>query len=140
MSNYGSYRHNTDIRPNVIRPIQQELERVPRRFCEYMDEENNRFSEICRLYLACLSMDDIKYLKPEDLINLVPHDHHEHKLLMTIMVRRYLCRSMHSSKHSSDEKIYFPCKKCNHKCTNFDCNHSCDDYTKSDDTSDRYSH
>ena len=55
-----------------------------------MNSVSGRFSDICHLYLDGLSMDDVKYLKPDDLIAIVPEHQHNHKLLMTIMVRRYL--------------------------------------------------
>lgn len=182
MSNFSAYKQRVS-RSAVFKPQQQELDRVPRQFCEYMNEENNRFSEICRVYLEGLSMDDVKYLKAEDLIALVPHDHHKHKLLMTIMVRRYLYRpdesdtvyckplktdnyerldtmnnfSDHRSVDSRDSRdscdsqeernnsrsndktkcvpIHHPkpeysCDNCDHVCTNVECDHSCEDYTK----------
>src|ERR1043166_1872612 len=101
MSYFSQNKHKarssnrSNPRPTVIKPFQQEIERVPERFCDYMNEENSRFNEICRIYLGALSIDDVRYLEPEDLINLVPHHQYEHKLLMTIMVRRYLYRKCH---------------------------------------------
>lgn len=65
---------------------------VPNQFCDYMRTVNTRFNEICDLYLVGLSMDDVRYLTPMDLINLVPQTQYRHKLLMTIMVKRYLYR------------------------------------------------
>jgi hypothetical protein len=79
-------------RPVIMRPIQQELEKAPRQFNDYMDAQCTRFNEICRLYLDGLTLDDVRYMKPEDLINLVPKTQYRHRLLMTIMVRRYLYR------------------------------------------------
>jgi hypothetical protein len=63
---------------------------IPDQFSDYMKNVNTRFSEICELYLKGMSIDDVQYLIPEDLINLVPQKNYQHKLLMTIMVRRYL--------------------------------------------------
>ena len=107
MSNFNA-RKQRGARSAVFKPFQQEIERVPRQFCDYMSEENSRFCEICNLYLEGLSMDDVRYLKPEDLIALVPHDHYKHKLLMTIMVRRYLyrpeeCKTMHCKQEKTDD-------------------------------------
>ena len=76
----------------VYRPYQHELGKVPGQFNDYINGVSNRFCEICNLYLDGLSMDDICYLRPEDLIDLIPRDQHRHRLLMTIMVRRYLYR------------------------------------------------
>lgn len=84
------------------------VDEVPNQFCNYMKNVNSRFNEICDLYLQGLSMDDIKYLEPEDFIKLVPKEHYQHRLLMTIMVRRYLfkneeeCNSDNQSTHSSN--------------------------------------
>jgi len=128
------HRHNFETRPSVIRPLQQELDRVPGRFCDYMDEENNRFNDICKVYLSALSMDDIKYLKPEDLINIVPQNHYEHRLLMTIMVRRYLYRAM-----DPKYRTVYLCDKCSHPC-NSESSYSSDDYSRnhrSDQTTDK---
>ena len=58
----------------------------------HMNRVNTRFNQICSIYLPILTMDDVKYLEPTDLINMVPPKMYEHKLLMTIMVRRYLYR------------------------------------------------
>jgi hypothetical protein len=77
-------------RPVVSKPIYQELEKPPQNFCDYMNSVNSRFSEVCKIYLDGMSIDDIKFMLPEDLINLVPQNQYKHRLLMTIMVRRYL--------------------------------------------------
>jgi hypothetical protein len=190
MSNFTAHKQRV-VRPAVFKPFQQEIDRVPRQFCDYMNEENCRFSEICKLYLEGLSMDDVRFLKPEDLITLVPRDHYKHRLLMTIMVRRYLyrpeeceticckpcktdtidsdnksidsrqsdsrqsdsrqsdsrstdsrstdsCQSdgRQSDKHTTDTKCMyvrqpkpeFSCDRCDHVCTNSECDHSCEDY------------
>lgn len=88
---FRSFRHKKPT-ATISRPEEREKDRVPNGFCEYMECTNNRFTEICKLYLKELSIDDVKFLEPEDLINIVPPDQYEHKLLMTIMVRRYLFR------------------------------------------------
>jgi len=71
-------------------------------FCEYMKcvIRDDRFNEICYLYLKGMLLDDLKYMHPEDLINIVPPTQYQHKLLMSIMVRRYLC--------SDDEMCHLP--------------------------------
>lgn len=91
MSNFSAHKQQVK-RPSVYKPIHQELEKAPRQFNDYMNSVSGRFSDICHLYLDGLSMDDVKYLKPDDLIAIVPEHQHNHKLLMTIMVRRYLYR------------------------------------------------
>lgn len=167
MSNFSAHKQRTS-KPGVFKPFHQEIDRVPRQFCDYMNEENSRFSEICKLYLDGLSMDDVRFLKPEDLIVLVPNDHYKHRLLMTIMVRRYLyrpddsdtvyCKPGRSDVYTKSDKdgefndsdirssdcqtvptkcinVRYPkteysCDRCDHVCTNTDCEHSCEDYTK----------
>jgi hypothetical protein len=81
-------------------PVDHEQYKAPRQFCEMMGGDTNRFSEICRIYLDGLSLDDVKYLQADDLINLVPPNQYKHRMLMTIMVRRYLYKE---SKHGVDE-------------------------------------
>ena len=88
---FRSYKQRR-LRASVLRPQEVEKTRIPDEFYKYMESTNTRFSDICRIYLKGLSIDDIKYLTPEDLINIVPEKNYEHKLLMTIMVRRYLYR------------------------------------------------
>ena len=56
----------------------------------YVKSIDNRFDEICDLYLSCLRIEDIEFLKPEDLICLVPSTQINHKALMTTLVRRYI--------------------------------------------------
>ena len=132
-----SFTHNQgNTRSNVSKPHHLEIEKVPRQFSDYMNEQNSRFCEICKLYLDGLSIDDVKYLRAEDLINLVPRDHYKHKLLMTIMVRRYLyrpsetnhCNNSSVNNCSSDKYIEYSCDECNHICNNLICNHICSDY------------
>lgn len=135
MSYYNRYSDQSFNKPSVISPIQHEIERVPDRFCDFMNEEHNRFSEICKIYLGVLSMDDLKYLKPHDLINLVPKEKYDHRLLMTIMVRRYLSHLCPcDDKNEKNNK----CSKCNHSCYNSKCDHVCDDYIKINHTGNRH--
>ena len=51
-----------------------------------------------------MSMDDIKYMRPEDLINLVPPEQFRHKLLMTILVRRYIFNDL-DNQSDNDSRI-----------------------------------
>ena len=140
---------------NIIKPYQQELDRVPRQFSDFMNEQCTRFSEICKIYLEGMTLDDVQYMKPEDFINLVPDGQYRHKLLMTVMVRRYLYRTeeseticckdnsgdiyddvVSSSSSSSlcndkkSETLCYACNKCNHVCMNANCSHNCSDYAK----------
>lgn len=91
MSSFNTYKQKV-VRSSVMKPFQYELDRVPRQFSDYMNEQCNRFSEICKVYLEGMTIDDVRYMKPEDFINLVPDEQYRHKLLMTVMVRRYLYR------------------------------------------------
>lgn len=90
--NFNSHKHRV-AQPTVMKQVQQDLDRVPGQFSDYMNNQCTRFSEICKIYLEGMAVDDIRYMKPEDFINLVPEHQYRHKLLMTIMVRRYLYRS-----------------------------------------------
>lgn len=76
----------------------------PIQMSDYMTEKSTRFDDICRIYLDGMTVDDLKYLKSEDLINLVPEKQFGHKLLMTILVRRYLYPSHHieCNNHNDD--------------------------------------
>jgi hypothetical protein len=91
MSNYNRYKQS-NLNPAVIRGSQSDSLRLPEQFTDYMKGADTRFDEVCELYLRCLTIDDLRYLKPDDLINLIPQNQHKHKLLMTIMVRKYLYR------------------------------------------------
>lgn len=102
---FRSYKQMTND-PLVLKPYQHELDRVPRQFSDYMNEQCTRFSEICKIYLEGMTLDDVCYMKPDDFINLVPREQYRHKLLMMIMVRRYLFRP-----HES-ETIYCRDKNC----------------------------
>ena len=88
-----SLRGSSNARTNIIDRQSQYVDNVPNQLCEFIEIENNRFSEICKLYLQGLSIDDIAYLEPQDLINIVPESQYRHKLLMTILVRRYIYKS-----------------------------------------------
>lgn len=138
----------------IMKPYQQELDRVPRQFSDYMNEQCTRFSEICKIYLEGMTLDDVQYMKPEDFINLVPDEQYRHKLLMTIMVRRYLFRPIESEtvcckdnrgdvyddttsllnsntcNDKNSEMTCYSCNNCNHVCMNTNCNHNCSDYAK----------
>lgn len=92
----------TGTKTAVFKPYQQELEKIPRQFCDYMNETNNRFNEICTIYLDGMSIDDVAFMKPEDLINIVPPENYRHKLLMTIMVRRYLYNQEYDNYHNDN--------------------------------------
>jgi len=133
-------------RSNIIRPIQQELERAPRQFCDFMSEQTTRFNEICCMYLEGMTLDDVMFMKPEDLIELVPPEQYRHRLLMTIMVRRYLfrpeeceticCKPPRCDTYSDIDSCgdrggtEYRCDSCNHVCRNSDCDHKCSDYTR----------
>lgn len=127
---FNSYKS----RSAIINPVKHELDRVPRQFSDYMNEKSTRFSEICKLYLEGMTVDDVEFMKPEDLINIVPPEQYKHKLLMSIMVRRYLCGQSYDNdicdKYDDCSKKEFACDKCNHVCTNPKCNHSCSNYSK----------
>lgn len=75
---------------SVIKADQYKAERLPCQVSDYMEQYGTRFSEICKIYLEGMTIEDIKFLKEEDLINLVPSQNIKHKLLMIILVRRYL--------------------------------------------------
>ena len=71
-------------------PYQQACERLPRQFCDFINEKTTRFNEICKIYLDGLTIDDMAHMSASDYINLVPPSQYKHKLLMTIMVKRYI--------------------------------------------------
>ncbi len=78
----------------IFTSTQRKLDDVPNQLCDYMCSANTRFTEICKLYLRGLSFDDLKYIHEQDLIQIVPDNQYNHKLLMTILVRRYLNKFM----------------------------------------------
>jgi len=98
------------------------FDHIPNQVRDYMRGVNTRFNEICDVYLTGLSIDDLKFLSPEDMINLVPPEQYNHKLLMTIMTRRYiypnLCNdaeNTHPHKSNDDDSSCRVCEK--HKCS-----------------------
>lgn len=112
------------------------MNEAPDQFCDYVALcSGNRFEEICNLYLKGMTMDDVKYMKAEDLIDLVPPEQYNHKLLMSILVRRYIfnldCPNeppcCETEKTDSYEN---KCSNCDHVCANAKCSHSCENYVK----------
>jgi hypothetical protein len=126
-----SYSRNRYPRSTINKPHQYEIKETPNQLCDYIASCNgNRFEDICNIYLKGLSMDDVKYLKPEDLIDIVPPEQHKHKLLMTILVRRYIyTNNTYDDTNNSDYDSYNSdinkCNKCNHVCYNQKCKHTC---------------
>lgn len=119
-------------RSTVSRSYHQEIKEVPNQLCDYIASCNgNRFEEICNVYLKGLSMDDVRYLKPEDLIDIVPPEQHRHKLLMTVLVRRYIFNENDDNNIDSEYELDSynssanKCNKCNHVCYNIKCTHTC---------------
>tara|TARA_Y100000780_G_C13655356_1_gene406339 strand:- start:573 stop:860 length:288 start_codon:yes stop_codon:yes gene_type:complete len=86
----------------ITRHCHIDLDGLPNDFCAYMKSTNTRFNDICDRYLIGLTFDDIKYLQPDDLINIVPENKHRDKLLMTIMVRKYLYQCDDNDSESND--------------------------------------
>jgi len=101
------------------------LDHVPNQVRDYMRGVNTRFNEICDVYLTGLSIDDLKFLSPEDMINLVPSEQYNHKLLMTIMTRRYIYPNLYNENEntcphkSSDENS--SCNTCEKRKCNCNC-------------------
>ena len=93
MTNYQRYKHNASDNPDTL----------PEQFTDYMRGTDTRFCEISEIYLKDLTLCDLKYLHPKDLINIVPENQYNHKLLMSIMVRRYLFRDADLCTDSSSE-------------------------------------
>jgi len=134
--NYRAYKQDS----MVMKPHHHELDRVPRQVSDFMNEQCNRFSEICKIYLEGMTIDDLCFMRPEDFINLVPDDQYRHKLLMTIMVRRYLFRpdglelgrdhDIYTNIMRDNENREYPCDKCSHKCLTPNCSHNCNEYAK----------
>jgi hypothetical protein len=94
----------------ISKPSKPDITIMPNQFSDFIAGNNCRFSEICRIYLHGLTIDDLKYMKPEDLINTVPPEHYKHRLLMSILVRRYLYKCFNNT--------------CSNTCNN-SCNNSC---------------
>lgn len=93
MSNYQRYKHNASDNSSTL----------PEQFTDYMRGTDTRFCEISEIYLKDLTLCDLKYLHPKDLINIVPENQYSHKLLMSIMVRRYLFRDADLCDDSSSQ-------------------------------------
>jgi hypothetical protein len=53
-------------------------------------KDDDRFYSIIDTYLSSLTNQDLLYLTQDDLISLVPIDNHRDRLLMIILVKRYL--------------------------------------------------
>ena len=112
----------------ITKPSKIDITIMPDQFADFIAEKNNRFSEICRIYLQGLTIDDLKYMEPEDLINTVPPDHYKQRLLMSILVRRYLykCFGKSCDKSSCDKS----------SCDKSSCDKSSCDKSSSDKSSD----
>jgi hypothetical protein len=113
----------------ISKPSKPDITIMPDQFSDFIAENNCRFTEICRIYLHGLTIDDLKYMKPEDLINTVPPEHYKHRLLMSILVRRYLYKCFNNTCSNT----------CNNSCCSTDnCNNtSNNNCNSSDETSDR---
>ena len=115
---------------------------IPMQFADYINQQSTRFSDICKIYLDGMNMDDVKYMCPEDLINLVPSKQYKHKLLMTILVRRYIINDLDNDEdhvkickpekrmcdiNDNDSSINdaSDCDKCSNECVTTKCNHKC---------------
>ena len=91
MSNYQRYKQ-TKIRSHLIPRSDADASRLLEQVADYIRQADTRFDEVARLYLEGLTISDLQFMHPEDLINVVPPDHYQHRLLMSILVRRYLFR------------------------------------------------
>ena len=92
--------------------------------------DDNRFSEVCDIYLQGLTFDDIKYLSAPDLINLVPEKQYQHKLYMTILAKKYIFNDLDelTSTHdvvSVQSRYSRNCRKHRHglSSSSCDCSH-----------------
>lgn len=95
---------DTSNESHILNITQRKLDDVPNQFSDYMCTVHTRFSEICRLYLKGLSFDDLKFIHEKDLIKLVPPNQYHHKLLMIILVRRYLHKFMYKDCNANIEQ------------------------------------
>ena len=91
MSNYKRYKESK-LNQSVVDDLKNSASDLPEQLSDYMKCADTRFTEICDLYLQCLTIHDLKFMQPEDLICLVPPEQYKHKLLMTVLVRKYLFR------------------------------------------------
>lgn len=80
------------LRSGLIPRSEAEAARLPEQVADYISLADTRFDEVAHLYLDGLTINDLQFMQPEDLINVVPPVNHKHKLLMSILVRRYLFR------------------------------------------------
>lgn len=90
MTTYQRYKTSVLGKSSVIKKSHADTLKLPDQLSEYMQGSETRFEEICRIYLDGLTLDDLQFLNPDDLICLVPQEQHQHKLLMTIFAKRYL--------------------------------------------------
>lgn len=88
---YHGYKH-TKLRSNLIPRSDTEASRLPEQVADFISQADTRFDEVARLYLEGLTITDLQFMQPEDLINIVPPEQYRHRLLMSILVRRYLFR------------------------------------------------
>lgn len=95
MSNFLRNKHRV-IKPTVFSSSQTDASRLPDQVSDFMLSVDTRFNDL-RIYLDGLTFDDLRFLQPEDIISLVPASQHGHKLLMTVLARRYLYRDNNSS-------------------------------------------
>jgi hypothetical protein len=91
MSNYKS-NNRSRLRSGLVPKSEADALRLPEQVADYIANADTRFSEVAHLYLDGLTIRDLQFMQPEDLINIVPPPQHNHKLLMSILVRRYLFR------------------------------------------------
>lgn len=91
MSNYQRYKH-AKLRSNLIPRSDADTSRLLDQVADYIRQADTRFDEVAHMYLEGLTISDLQYMHPEDLINVVPPEHYSHRLLMSILVRRYLFR------------------------------------------------
>ena len=61
MNNFAAYKQRVG-KTAVFKASQLEIDRAPRQFCDYMNDVNNRFNEICKIYLKGMSIDDESFL------------------------------------------------------------------------------
>lgn len=88
---YHRYKH-TKLRSNLIPKSDAEASRLPEQVADFISQADTRFDEVARLYLEGLTIMDLQFMQSEDLINIVPPEQYRHRLLMSILVRRYLFR------------------------------------------------
>lgn len=141
MSNCYRPKRYCGVKEGIIDRSEYECRKLPNQFVDFITCEDTRFNEICEIYLQELTMCDIPYLKPKDLINLVPPTQYNHKLLMSILVRKYI---FVDCCNNCDKKCDGMCnKKYDKKCDkNHNRNYDHDDNLSSydDDHSNNHNH